>query len=103
MRVCVLNEDEAWRVECGEVKPDCRFHWHWTATKAIDEIAADRARPARRNGDPNEVVIPDTVVLLPAKREQPKSKGPLKSPLRPIFSAGYMVIQFDTKLWKEDL
>jgi hypothetical protein len=61
MKVCVLNENEAWFVEHEGTMPDHRFHWHWTLTRATDELMADRVRAAWRNG----VVVPNVVVLPP--------------------------------------
>jgi hypothetical protein len=82
MKVCVLNEDEAWFVEREGKMPDCRFHWHWTPTKATGEFIAKRVRIG---------AVPNTAVLLPAKG---KYSAHVKDYWRQRVSDGYRVWQF---------
>lgn len=94
MRVCVLGEDEAWFVECEGKPPDCRFHWHWTATRATHELEAERVRLAWRGGPSCARVganIPNTVVL---KSVEGKEQRAYATDWHPKMSEGSLVMQF---------
>lgn len=59
VKICVLNEAQAWRVEHEGCDPKLFARLFWSLGIAIKEVNAGRARFAKRNG-----VVLDRVIVL---------------------------------------